>query len=351
MTTLADVLTIVGIGSVSRNESALCDHVVSRLDCLDHLEVVRVGDNVIARTTWGKSTRVLIAGHLDTVPGDANAARIDDEVLHGVGACDMKASVAVMLDCAADPTPLNVDLTWVFYAREEIARSESGLLEIASARPDLLVADVAVVGEPTDGFVEAGCQGTLRVAVTLRGRRAHVARAYTGRNAIHRLATLLERVAAYQSRDVSIDGCVYTEQLQAVDVRGGIASNVVPDSVTVVLNHRVAPDRDEHQALTWLLGLLGDVLEHDDEVRIEDWAPSAAPSLENEHLARLVQATGRPPRANVGWTDVATLQSLGIPATNYGAGDPLLAHRSDEFVTSQQVSDFENGLRSWLQQF
>lgn len=348
MTSLEDVLNLVLVDSVSRNEAALCDIIERRLRLNPSLVVERIGDNVVARTQAGHATRLLVAGHIDTVPGDVVNARIAGDVLYGVGACDMKASLAVMLDVAATPIDRSVDVTWVFYAREEIARAESGLLEIAQHDPSLLRADAAVVAEPTDGFVEAGCQGTLRLVLTIHGVRAHVARAFTGRNAIHRLGPVLLRVAEYEPRSVSIDGCTFTEQLQVVMVDGGIAANVVPDQVRVTINHRVAPDRDLEAAVSWLRAFLGETIEEADDVAVEDWAPPAMPQLDNPLLARLLQQTGRPPRAKVGWTDVATLQETGTPATNFGAGDPLLAHRADECVTQSQVSNFSSVLKQWL---
>ena len=348
MTTLADVLALVEIDSVSGNEDALATLVHGRLASNDALAVERVGDNVIARTLGYHGTRVLIAGHLDTVPGDVSAAVIDGDVLRGLGAADMKGSLAAMLDLALDREPRPVELTWVFYAREEIERSRSGLVEVAELRPDLLVADVAILAEPTDGRVEAGCQGTLRVKVTLRGRRAHTARPFTGRNAIHRLGDVLAFVATYQPREVELDGVTFVEQLQAVGVEGGIAPNVVPDVASCVLNHRVAPDRSRDEAVRWLRDFLGELLDEDDTLDVLDWAPSAKPELGNRHLARLVALTGESPRAKVGWTDVATFHELGVPATNFGAGDPLLAHRSDEFVSASQVDHFASTLGEWL---
>ena len=348
MTSLADVLALVRVDSVSGNEAALASLVHERLRGNDALAVERVGDNVIARTFGHHATRVLVAGHLDTVPGDPTAAVIDGDVLRGLGASDMKGSLAVMLDLALDPEPRPVELTWVFYAREEIERSRSGLVEVAELRPDLLVADVAVLAEPTDGRVEAGCQGTLRVKVTLQGRRAHTARPFTGRNAIHRLGDVLAFVATYQPREVDIDGVTFVEQLQAVGVEGGVAPNVVPDVASCVLNHRVAPDRTRDEAVKWLRDYLGELLDDEDTLDVVDWAPSARPELGNHHLARLVAMTGESPRAKVGWTDVATFFEFGVPATNFGAGDPLLAHRSDEFVTASQVNRFASILGEWL---
>lgn len=348
MTGLSDVLTLVKVDSVSGNEDALASLVYERLSSVESLDVERIGDNVVARTTGFHATRVLVAGHLDTVPGDVSAATIDGPVLRGLGACDMKGSVAAMLDLAVSTEPRPVEVTWVFYAREEIARSQSGLLEVAQLRPDLLVADVAILGEPTNGHVEAGCQGTLRVRVSLTGRRAHTARPHTGRNAIHRLGDLLSFVATYEPREVSMDGVLYVEQLQAVSIEGGVAPNVVPDAASCVLNHRVAPDRSRDQAVAWLGGYLGELIGDGDELEVLDWAPAAPPELAHPLLARLVSLTGKSPEGKVGWTDVATFHELGIAATNFGAGDPLLAHRSDERLTSGELEVFTTVLGEWL---
>lgn len=348
MSRLDEALKIVSISSVSRDEARLADHIEQTLRSNPLLEVHRIGDNVVARTTGIQSTRLLVAGHIDTVPGDASKATISGEVLHGVGACDMKGSVSVMLELALDQSPRSNEITWVFYAREEIARSESGLLEIAAHNPDLLAADCAVLGEPTGGVVEAGCQGTLRVLITLKGARAHTARPFTGRNAIHRLGQVVSQVASYEPRTVVIDDVAFTEQLQVVEISGGIAPNVVPDLASCVLNHRVAPDRNDTEALAAIKSFIGDLLEPGDEIAITDWAPSSPPSLDSTHLQRLIALTNESPRGKVGWTDVATLQERGVPATNFGAGDPLLAHRSDEFVTLSELDQFASVLRTWL---
>ena len=348
MSRLEAALALVRIDSVSRHEAALATFVEGRLRTGAHLEVERVGDNVVARTSGHHATRVLVAGHLDTVPGDLTSARLEGDNLYGLGATDMKASLSVMLELALDPSPRSVEVTWVFYAREEIARRESGLVELAELRPDLLAADVAVLGEPTAGAVEAGCQGSMRVAVVLHGVRAHTARPHQGRNAIHRLAGLLELVAGYEPRVVSLDEVTYVEQLQAVAVEGGVAGNVVPDVARVVLNHRVAPDRDRVSAQAWLTSFLDDVIEETDEIEFLDWSAPAAPSLSNERLRALVGLTGRPVRAKVGWTDVATFAEAGIPATNFGAGDPLLAHTSDEVVSAGELDEYARVLGEWL---
>ncbi len=348
MSRLPDVLRLVAIDSISRNEAALATLVFDELCSVEHLVVERVGDNVIARTEGFHAHRILVAGHLDTVPGDPSLAIIEGDRLTGLGACDMKGSLAVMLELAKDTSKRTFDITWVFYAREEIARSDSGLLEIAQLRPDLLQADAAIVAEPTGGAVEAGCQGTLRLGLTVQGLRAHTARPFTGRNAIHRLGAVINQVAQYEPRVAVVDGIAFTEQVQVVSVGGGIAPNVVPDSATLVLNHRVAPDRSLDQAVTAVREYLGDLLEDEDVLEVLDWAPAAPPSLSHPVIQSLVAASGQPARAKVGWTDVATLHEMGIPATNFGAGDPLLAHRSDEFVTEAELEAFASTLRGLL---
>jgi succinyl-diaminopimelate desuccinylase len=344
---LDDALALVSIDSVSRNESRLATFIAESLKANPALDVERIGDNVVARTTGHHATRLLVAGHLDTVPGDAGAVRIEGEELRGLGACDMKGSLAVMLELALDDAPRSVEVTWVFYAREEIARSESGLLEVAELRPDLLDAHVALLAEPTGGRVEAGCQGTLRVTVEVTGVRAHTARPYVGRNAIHRLGEVISRVASYEPRTARIDGIEFVEQLQVVAVDGGVAPNVVPDRAACTLNHRFAPDRTVKEAFEWLVSFLGE-LEEGDLVSLVDGAPAAAPALGNERLRALVDLSGEEARGKVGWTDVATFAELGTPATNFGAGDPLLAHRSDEFVTLGQLDEFARVLGDWL---
>ena len=327
---------LVSFPSVSRQESAIAALVAGELSEHPWLEVTRVGDNVVARTVLGREKRLLVAGHLDTVPPAGNdTARIEDDAVWGVGACDMKGGVAVILDLAATCEEPTVDVTWCLYAREELTRAENGLGELWASRPDLLRADAAVLCEPTDARVEAGCQGTLRAEIHLGGVRAHTARPFAGRNAIHRLGPLLERLSSWKGRTVELDGCAYVEQLQAVFVSGGVAGNVVPDEAVLTVNHRFAPDRDvakaaEEATRALTEGLLEEELE--DRVVLVDGADGAPPELGHPLLAALVERSGYPPRAKLGWTDVATMWAHGIPATNFGPGDPLLAHHPSEHV-------------------
>jgi succinyl-diaminopimelate desuccinylase len=341
---MPDLLTatvdLMAMPSVSGEEAEIADAVHKALAACPWLEVERVGDNVVARTGLGRDQRLVLAGHLDTVPpGDNASPRVDGDTVWGVGASDMKGGLAVMLDLATTAAAPAVDVTWCFYAREEISRNQSGLLELWQQRPELLAGDAAILGEPTNAVVEAGCQGTMRLRITLGGVRAHTARPFTGRNAIHRLGALLLRVSDWPPREVVLDGCTYAEQLQAVAIEGGVASNVVPDVAVVTLNHRYAPDRGQVEAEAFLHELLDPALELDgaDTWEMLDAGDGAPPSLGHPLLKALVEGSGAPPKAKVGWTDVASFWEHGVPAANFGPGDPLVAHHPDERVTRQQL--------------
>ena len=346
---LAATTDLMAVPSVSGEEAAIAALVMDRLATIRWLSVDRVGDNVVARTTLSRPQRLVVAGHLDTVPpGDNERPRMDGDTVWGVGASDMKGGLAVMLDLAATVPEPAVDVTWCFYAREEIDRDRSGLLELWQERPELLAGDAAVLGEPTNGLVEAGCQGTMRVRLSLRGVRAHSARPFTGRNAIHRLAPLLQRVADWPGRTVTLDGCRYAEQLQVVGIEGGVASNVVPDRAGVTLNHRYAPDRQWPEAEAFLHELLDPTLElgDGDTWELLDAGDGAPPSLGHPLLKALVEKSSAPPKAKVGWTDVASFWAHGVPAANFGPGDPLLAHHPDERVARSQLERTREVLRS-----
>lgn len=343
------VADLIDIPSVSHDEAAIADFVERALAGAAHLEVTRVGDNVVARTDLGRPQRLLLAGHLDTVPPNGNAtARREGARCFGLGASDMKGGLAVLLELArtvADPT---VDLTYVWYVCEEVEQRYSGLREIESARPDLLAADAAVLGEPTSGLVEAGCQGVLRIVVRLAGTRAHTARPWMGVNAIHRLRGVLGQVTRFDERQPVIDGCRYREALQAVRVDGGVAGNVVPDELTLVLNHRFAPDRGQDEAFGAICSLLAPAIDTSvgDRVTLEDVAKPASPGLDHPLLGALVGASGADPRAKLGWTDVSFFAARGVPAANFGPGDPSLAHTAGEWVSRRELDQVLATLRT-----
>lgn len=328
---LARTAALVDVASPSRKEQPLVDLLERELRALGHLSVERVGDNLVARTNLGRSQRIILAGHTDTVPANDNArARLDGDRLFGVGSADMKGGLAVMCELATTVTEPVVDLTFVFYAREEVASAESGLGELFDLRPDLLVGDVAILGEPTDAVIEAGCQGTVRVRLTLSGARAHTARPWMGRNAVHRLAAVLGVLDSYDARRVVIDDCEFREALQAVAVEGGVAGNVVPDSASVTINFRFAPDRTLDDAIAHVRGLFA--LDDDDAFEVLDAADAAAPGLTHPLLAELVSRSGGTVLAKLGWTDVARFGAHGVPAVNFGPGDNTIAHTAGEYL-------------------
>ncbi|GAA2370554.1 MULTISPECIES: succinyl-diaminopimelate desuccinylase [Streptomyces] len=336
---------LVDFPSVSGDEKALADAVEQALRALPHLTVDRDGDAVVARTNLGRAERVVLAGHIDTVPiADNVPSRLDEHgVLWGCGTSDMKSGVAVQLRIARTVPAPNRDLTFVFYDHEEVAAELNGLGRLAGRHPEWLAGDFAVLLEPTDGKVEGGCQGTLRVRVTATGRRAHSARSWLGENAIHKAAPILDRLAGYLPRRVEIDGLTYREGLNAVRVEGGHAGNVIPDLCVVTVNYRFAPDRSEAQALEHVREVFAGF-----EVEVTDSAPGALPGLTRPAAAAFVEAVGVEVAPKDAWTDVARFSGLGVPAINYGPGDPKLAHTREEHVATAAVLEAEERLRAWL---
>ncbi len=338
---------LVDIESVSRNERPIADAVEAALRTLPHLTVVRRGNTVLARTDLGRPSRVVLAGHLDTVPVNDNLpSRLEDGILHGLGTCDMKGGVAVILKIAATVAEPVHDLTFVLYECEEIESELNGLRLLSESDPELMVADFAVLMEPSNAVVEAGCQGTLRVEVRTRGERAHSARSWRGVNAIHGAADVLRRLQDYQPRRPVIDGLEYHEGLNAVSIRGGVAGNVIPDECVVEVNYRFAPDRSEAEALAHVRDFFAGY-----DLTLTDTAPGALPGLDRPAAAAFVQAVGGDDaevNPKFGWTDVARFTALGVPAVNYGPGDPILAHKQEEHVPVDQIARCEAQLRSWL---
>lgn len=339
---------LVNINSVSHNELAIADAVEQALQALTHLSVTRRGNTLIARTTLGRAERVVIAGHLDTVPLNNNlpARReqtADGEILHGLGTCDMKGGDAVILKLAHDVLEPNRDLTFILYEAEEVESEFNGLFKLSESDPELMTADFAILMEPSCAVVEAGCQGTMRVEVITRGERAHSARSWKGVNAIHGAAEILNRLATYQARQPVIDGLTYHEGLNAVRVAGGVAGNVIPDECIVEVNYRFAPDRSEAEAEAFVREFFDGF-----ELRITDSAPGALPGLQRDAAKAFIEAVGGEVNPKFGWTDVARFTGLGVPAVNFGPGDPMFAHKQDEHVPTDQILRCESQLKAWL---
>jgi succinyl-diaminopimelate desuccinylase len=325
---------LVDVPSVSRDEGELAGAVEGALRAqAGHLEVARFGNTVLARTNLGRAQRVVLAGHLDTVPINENLpARLEDGVLHGCGTVDMKSGDAVMLHVAATVTEPAHDLTFIFYDCEEIDSVHNGLGRIEREAPEWLEGDLAIVCEPSNAVIEAGCQGTMRIELRTTGRRAHTARAWMGVNAIHKLAGALRILDDYEPRTAEIDGCVYREGLQAVSISGGVQGNVVPDEAVLAINFRFAPDRSPEQAEEHLRQVFAAYT-----VTVVDCAVGAMPGLSAPAARELVAAAGGEPVAKLGWTDVARFAARGLPAVNFGPGDPSLAHTKEEHVPVAQI--------------
>lgn len=345
---------VCDVPSVSGDEKALADAIEAALRPLAHLDVVRDGDAIVARTHLGRSRRVVIAGHIDTVPltdppnlptrlvGEGAQAEI-----WGRGTVDMKGGVAIQLALAASLTEPNQDITWVFYDLEEVASDLNGLGRLARNRPELLQGDFAILGEPTAAGIEGGCNGTLRVEVRVPGVAAHSARAWMGSNAIHSASVVLDRLAAYEPASIEVEGLVYREGMNAVGIRGGIAGNVIPDECVVTVNYRFAPSRSLPDAEAHVRDLFSGF-----EVVVTDAAPGARPGLDDplaaDFAATVLALTGGAPAPKYGWTDVARFAEMGIPAVNFGPGDPVLAHKDDERCPVGHLALCHDALHEWL---
>ena len=373
---------IMGSYSVSDDEGPLTDAVETFLTMQPHLTVHRHGDTLVASTDFGRAQRVILAGHLDTVPvidnfppkwlepgdplirEDVAAGHEGERVIWGRGATDMKGSDAVMLYLAATLTDARYDLTYVFYDHEEVAAEKNGLRKVVEAHPDWIVGDFAIIGEPTDCGIEGGCNGTMRFDVVTHGVAAHSARAWMGENAIHKAAEILNRLNAYENRAVEVDGLTYQEGLNATLISGGKGTNVIPDECRVHVNYRFAPDKTLAEAKALMIGVgAGAELGNGEHmatggvfagfgIEMKDESPSARPGLNSPLAASLVDLvrdrTGRDPLAKLGGTDVARFAILGIPAVNLGAGSPLLAHKHDEQLPESDLVLMADLLEDWL---
>lgn len=351
MTTLeleADVAALtealVNVASVSHHEAELAGMVDLALRRIPHLQTQRQGNTVVARTSLSRPHRVIVAGHLDTVPVNQNLpSHRDEQFVHGLGSCDMKGGIAVALSIAAALPDPAVDVTYIYDDGEEVEQEFNGLAILARQAPELLTADFAILMEPSGARVEAGCQGSLDVRIRTAGRRAHSARSWTGHNAIHVAAPVLNRLVDYQPRRPMIDGLEFHEGLNAVAIAGGVAMNVIPDECFVSVNHRFAPDRTPAQAQEFVRSYFAGF-----EIDVLDASPAAPPGLTSPQTASFIKAVGRPVSAKLGWTDVARFAQLGIPAVNFGPADPLLAHTQHERVPIAQLHACRDILFQWL---
>ena len=335
---------LVDISSPSGHEEGIADAIEGLLRTASHLEVIRHGNTVAARTNKGLPSRVVWAGHVDTVPANGNGhAILADGLLSGRGSVDMKAGIAIGIKLALEMVDPVVDVTWIFYDNEEVESAKNGLGLFGASHPEWVRGDFAIVGEPSNGEVEGGCNGTVRFEVTSVGKRAHSARSWMGENAIHRAQEILQRLVDYQPATIEVDVLAYREGMNAVGISGGVAGNVIPDLCTVTVNYRFAPDKSVDQALAHITELFEGF-----DVVVVDQAPGARPGLHHPLVQEFVETLGVEVAPKYGWTDVARFGEWGIPALNYGPGDPSLAHADDEGVPVAQIEACYQGLRAWL---
>ncbi|WP_105565412.1 succinyl-diaminopimelate desuccinylase [Microbacterium halophytorum] len=339
---------ICDIPSVSGDEKRLADEIFAAVSGLDHLTVTRNGDAIVARTELGRPQRVAIAGHIDTVPINGNVPTRDivedgEDVIWGRGAVDMKSGLAVQMKLAAELTDPAVDITWLWYDHEEVEASKNGLGRLQREAPELIAADFAILGEPTAGEVEGGCNGTMRAVIRTSGTRAHSGRAWMGENAIHAAAPILKRLADYRPQTIAVEGLEFREGLNAVRIAGGIAGNVIPDACEVEVNFRFAPSRSLDEAIAHVREVFAGF-----EIEVTDAAPAARPGLDAPLARAFLAAVGAEAKPKYGWTDVARFSEMGVPAVNYGPGEAVLAHHDEERVPVSQIDRVERGLRAWL---
>ena len=343
---LARAAELIAIPSESHHETALAAHVEGQLGRrASGLELTRLGDNLVARTNAGRQRRIVVGGHLDTVPPDDNATpRIEGDTLFGLGAADMKGGLAVLLELAERAAESRFDVTLVFYEGEEVAEEFNGLRRLFAEAPELVAGDLAILLEPTGGWVEAGCQGTLHLRAVFEGDRAHSARPWMGRNAIHRAAATLARLAEHEADTVSVDGLSFRESLLAVRIDGGVANNVVPDACSLVVNRRFAPKYSIDEAREQTEAMLEDA----DRIEVLGASPGASPNLMNPLVAEFIGTLDLAVRPKLGWTDVARFAAHGIAALNFGPGDPEIAHTPGEFITREAVEGCHAVLAEFL---
>lgn len=352
---------LIAIPSVSHQEETMADAIESALNTYPHLTVKRFGNSIVASTSLNLGERVLLAGHIDTVPSSGNDVPlkvlkgeqapvadiqgndVTEDRLYGLGSCDMKGGLAVGLKLAATLQHPNRDITFMFYEAEEVESVHNGLFKISKEQPELFTADFAVLLEPSDAQIEAGCQGTLRFNIVLSGRRAHSARAWMGENAIHKAADVLAILNSYTAKIVEVDGLQYREGLQCIGITGGVAGNVVPDECSVSINYRYAPSTTPSEAVATMQKLFSGY-----EIEVVDNAGGALPGLTESPAKAFVEASGKVVQPKFGWTDVARMAEFSIPAVNFGPGDPSLAHAPNEYVPIEQLYECERVLTKWL---
>ena len=332
MRTLEETLKwLVDIPSVTGDEARICTAIATRLyPSVGRDAVVRFSDSLIVGRRSGRPL-LLIAGHLDTVPSQGqNPASVAEGRLHGLGAADMKAGLAVMIHLLEDPgiQAGPYDVIGIFYAGEEGPSSGNQLEEVLTRAAWMSQAEFAVVLEPSDGELQLGCNGVMNATVSFEGKSAHSARPWLGENAVTKAGEWMTRLHRMEPAEVDIDGMVYREVLSVTRASGGIANNIIPPRFELNLNYRFPPTRSLKEAEAFLANVCSEA----DGFVITDSAPAGPVRIDSPFVTKLARISGAPKAAKQGWTDVARFGVYGIPAVNYGPGETVQAHQVSESV-------------------
>ena len=334
-------LDLVNIPSESRNEAEVYDYVISAVPLE---QAYSDGESVLFAKREGKPL-VLLAGHTDTVPSQGNLpGRIEDGAVVGLGASDMKAGLAVMIELArwAAETELTYDLGLLFFPREELGPAENPLPGVFERTPLVDEAQLVICLEPTDNTLQLGCLGNLNARAVFEGKSAHSARPWLGVNAIKLAFDGLRQVLEVEPRDVDIDGLVFREVISVTQLNAGIASNVIPARAEAILNFRYAPDRTPESAVERVRELVGA------DVEILANSPPAHVALRSPLVEQLRAVGDFEVQPKQAWTNVADFAARGLDAINLGPGGTRYAHAVDERVEISELERTYDALQRFL---
>lgn len=343
------VLALCRIPSPTGEEGPLCDALErwtrERAERLA-APARRHGHSLVVPLTRRGGPHIVLAGHTDVVrTAHDGPPRVEGDRIYGAGASDMKSGLALMMELLFEAPP-PVDVTLVFYAREEGPFAENELGPVLAEDPELARATFAVCLEPSDNRLSLGASGSLHAEVVFHGKTAHSARPWQGKNAIHEAGALLAELAALAPRESTVDGFVYRTVTSATLASGGRGRNVIPDRFSLNLNHRFPPGTDAEAAKAEVVGLVGGRA----EVTFTDVSPSA-PTHRDHPLVRLLEGSGaRGVEPKQAWTDVARFAALGVPAVNFGPGVNAQAHQPNEWTSASLLLEGREILRRFLSQ-
>ncbi|NUO47298.1 MAG: succinyl-diaminopimelate desuccinylase [Polyangiaceae bacterium] len=341
---------LVRIPSLYGEEGPLCDAVAARLAAIPLAAPIRrYGHSLVVPVSRGTGgPKIALVGHLDVVRTEHDGEpRIEGDKLYGPGAADMKSGLAIMIDLverSLKDVSTKIDLTLVFYSREEGPFADNELGPVLEADPELRHVDLAVCMEPSDNKLSLGASGSIHATIKFRGRTSHSARPWQGENAIHKAGSFLVELGALAPREATIDGLLYRSVFSATMAHGGRGRNVVPDQFEINLNHRFSPDRTLEEAQADILALVAGRA----DVEWLDRSPAAPPFANHRLVLALKDAGVAGVEPKQAWTDVARFAAAGIAAINFGPGDNAQAHQKNEFTSLAKLLVGREIVHRWL---